>query len=50
MRQSRWRQPFGILLILLLIAACGAGRKRRAVDRGAPRWIQIVYYLVAGIV
>ena len=49
--EPSWRQPFGILLILLLIAgwAVLVASAAPLID-GAPRWIQIVYYLVAGIV
>ena len=49
--EPSWRQPFGIFLILLLIAgwAVLVASAATLID-GAPRWIHILYYLVAGIV
>jgi predicted membrane channel-forming protein YqfA (hemolysin III family) len=49
--EPSWRQPFGILLILLLIAGWAVLVASAApLIEGAPRWVQIFYYLVAGIV
>jgi predicted membrane channel-forming protein YqfA (hemolysin III family) len=49
--EPSWRQPFGILLILLLIAGWAVlVASASALIEGAPRWIHVVYYLVAGIV
>ena len=48
--EPSWRQPFGILLILLLIAGWAVLVASAAtLIEGAPRWIHIFYYLVAGI-
>ena len=49
--EPNWRQPFGIFLILLLIAvwAVIVASVAPLLD-GLPRWLHIVYYLVAGIV
>jgi predicted membrane channel-forming protein YqfA (hemolysin III family) len=49
--EPSWRQPFGILLILLLIAGWAVIVASVApLIEAAPRWIHILYYLVAGIV
>ena len=49
--EPSWRQPFGIFLILLLIAGWAVVVASAAtLIEGAPRWILIVYYLAAGIV
>ena len=49
--EPSWRQPVGILLILLLIAGWAVLVATAAsLIAGAPWWIQAVYYLVAGIV
>jgi predicted membrane channel-forming protein YqfA (hemolysin III family) len=49
--EPSWRQPFGIFLILLLIAgwAVLVASVASWLD-GLPRWLHIIYYLVAGIV
>ena len=49
--EPSWRQPAGILLILLLIAGWAAIVASAAplIDP-APRWVHFLYYLVAGIV
>jgi predicted membrane channel-forming protein YqfA (hemolysin III family) len=49
--EPSWRQPVGILLILLLIsgwAVLVASAAPLLAD--APRWFHILYYLAAGIV
>jgi predicted membrane channel-forming protein YqfA (hemolysin III family) len=49
--EPSWRQPVGILLILLLIggwAVLVASAAPLLAD--APRWLHILYYLAAGIV
>ncbi len=49
--EPSWRQPAGILLILLLIAGWAVLVASAApLIENAPRWLHIVYYLVAGIV
>jgi predicted membrane channel-forming protein YqfA (hemolysin III family) len=49
--EPSWRQPFGILLILLLIAGWAILVVSAApLIADAPRWIHFIYYLVAGIV
>jgi hypothetical protein len=49
--EPSWRQPVGILLILLLIAGWAALVASAApLIEGAPRWAQILYYPAAGIV
>jgi predicted membrane channel-forming protein YqfA (hemolysin III family) len=49
--EPSWRQPFGILLILLLIAGWAAlVASAAALIEDAPRWIHIFFYLIAGIV
>ncbi len=49
--EPNWRQPFGIFLILLLIAvwAVIVASVAPLLD-GLPRWLHVVYYLGAGIV
>jgi hypothetical protein len=49
--EPSWRQPFGILLIVLLIALWAVLVVSAAplID-GAPRGAHFLYYLVAGIV
>lgn len=49
--EPSWRQPFGIFLIVLLIAAWAVlvASVAPLLD-GLPRWLHILYYLVAGIV
>ncbi|MEA3030767.1 MAG: hypothetical protein QOJ53_2074 [Sphingomonadales bacterium] len=49
--EPSWRQPVGILLILLLIGGWAVLIVSAAplID-GAPAWAHIVYYLIAGIV
>jgi predicted membrane channel-forming protein YqfA (hemolysin III family) len=48
--EPSWRQPFGILLILLTIALWAVLVASVApLIAGAPRWLHVVYYLVAGI-
>ena len=48
--EPSWRQPVGILLILLLIAGWAVlVASAAALIEDAPRWIHIVYYLVAGL-
>ena len=48
--EPSWRQPVGILLILLLIAGWAMLVASAApwLD-GAPRWLHVLYYLVAGL-
>ena len=49
--EPSWRQPAGIALILLWIAAWSATVASAAVlIADAPRWAHIIYYLVAGTV
>jgi len=49
--EPSWRQPFGILLILLLIAGWAVLVVSAApLIEAAPQWVHIVYYLVAGLV
>ena len=46
-----WRKPFGMLLILLLIAVwCGVVVSQSERIAGLPRVAQLAIYLVAGIV
>ena len=49
--EPTWRQPFGILLILLLIAGWAVLVVSAAayIER-APGWVHVIYYVVAGIV
>lgn len=49
--EPTWRQPFGIFLILLLIAVWAVLVVSAAplID-AAPRWLHVIYYVVAGIV
>jgi predicted membrane channel-forming protein YqfA (hemolysin III family) len=48
--EPSWRQPVGILLILLLIAGWAVLVASAApLLAGAPRWLDVLYYLVAGI-
>ncbi|MBV9882742.1 MAG: DUF2842 domain-containing protein [Sphingomonadaceae bacterium] len=48
--EPSWRQPAGIALILLLIAAWAVLVASVApLIEGAPRWLHILYYAVAGI-
>ncbi len=49
--EPTWRQPFGILLILLLIAGWAVLVVSAApwLD-WAPGWVHVIYYVVAGIV
>ena len=49
--EPSWRQPVGILLILLLIAGWAVVVASIApLLADAPRWLHVLYYLVAGIV
>ena len=49
--EPSWRQPFGILLILLLIGGWAIlVASAAALIQAAPAWIHVIYYLVAGIV
>ena len=49
--EPTWRQPFGILLILVWIVAwCVGAASLGGLFVEAPWWAQIPYYLVAGIV
>lgn len=49
--EPSWRQPAGILLILLLIAGWASLVATAApLLDGAPRWLLIGYYLIAGVV
>ena len=49
--EPSWRQPFGILLILLLIAGWAVlVASAAALIADAPWWLHAIYYLVAGIV
>jgi len=49
--EPTWRQPFGIFLILALIAAWAVLVVSAAAwIADAPRWVHIFYYTVAGIV
>ena len=48
--EPSWRQPVGILLILLLIAGWAVlVASAASLLADAPRWLHILYYLVAGI-
>ena len=48
--EPSWRQPVGILLILLLIAGWAVLVASLApLLADAPRWLDVLYYLVAGI-
>lgn len=48
--EPSWRQPFGILLILLLIALWAVLIASAApLIADAPRWVHALYYLIAGI-
>lgn len=48
--EPRWRNPVGILLILLLIAAWSVlVVSASALLRGLPWPVHLAYYLVAGI-
>ena len=48
--EPSWRQPAGIALILLIITgwAVIVASAAPLID-GAPRWVHVIYYLVAGI-
>ena len=49
--EPSWRQPVGILLILLLIAGWAVlVASAASLIANAPWWVHAVYYLVAGIV
>lgn len=49
--EPTWRQPFGIFLILLLIAAWAViVVSASAWIAGLPGFVHVVYYVVAGIV
>jgi predicted membrane channel-forming protein YqfA (hemolysin III family) len=49
--EPSWRQPVGILLILLLIAFWAMLVASAApLLEGAPSWLLVLYYLVAGVV
>ncbi len=49
--EPSWRQPFGIALILLLIAGWAVLVASAApLIAHAPRWVHILYYVVAGLV
>ena len=49
--EPSWRQPAGIALILFVIIgwAVIVASTAPLID-GAPRWVHVIYYLVAGIV
>jgi predicted membrane channel-forming protein YqfA (hemolysin III family) len=48
--EPSWRQPAGIFLILLLIAGWAILIATLApLLGGLPRWVHVIYYLVAGI-
>ena len=49
--EPSWRQPAGIALILLVIIgwAVIVASVAPLLD-GAPRWVHVIYYVVAGIV
>jgi predicted membrane channel-forming protein YqfA (hemolysin III family) len=49
--EPSWRQPVGILLILLLIAGWAVVVASIAtLLADPPRWLHILYYLAAGII
>jgi predicted membrane channel-forming protein YqfA (hemolysin III family) len=49
--EPSWRQPFGIALILLLIAGWAVlAVSAAALLDGLPRWLHVIYYLIAGLV
>ena len=49
--EPSWRQPAGILLIVLLIAGWAVLVASAApLIEAAPRWLHVVYYVVAGII
>ena len=49
--EPSWRQPFGIALILVLITGWATVIASAApLLDGGPRWLRVLYYLVAGIV
>lgn len=49
--EPTWRQPFGIFLILLLIAAWAVIVVSASVwIAGLPGIVHVIYYVVAGIV
>ena len=49
--EPSWRQPFGIALILLLIAGWAVIVVSAApLLDGLPRWAHAIYYVIAGLV
>ena len=49
--EPSWRQPFGIALILLLIAGWTMLVVSAAsLLEGLPRWMHVIYYLIAGLI
>ncbi|MGE0180375.1 MAG: DUF2842 domain-containing protein, partial [Sphingomonas sp.] len=49
--EPSWRQPFGIALILFLIVGWSVLVVSVApLLDSLPRWVQIVYYVIAGLV
>ena len=48
--EPSWRQPFGIALILLLIAGWAVlVASAASLIAGMPGWVHLLYYLIAGI-
>ena len=49
--EPSWRQPFGIALILLLIAGWAVLVVSIApLLDGLSRWLHVIYYVIAGLV
>ena len=49
--EPSWRQPFGIALILLLIAGWAVIVVSIApLLDGLPRWAHVIYYVIAGLI
>ena len=49
--EPSWRQPFGIALILLLIAGWTVLVVSAApLLDGLPRWVLVFYYVIAGLI